>query len=257
MRPKNRAALWEILPDLLRHSGIAALFRRIALSASCLAVSSCDDLRFPRDPRQTLETVLATEAVTVAAVDNPPWVAVDGEGGPEGAEVDLVEAFARELGVSIEWKRLAAFEALEGLESGDLDLAIGGFERKAVTPVAGAAPSYAYFHEALVIGARPEVPFPEELDGQLVFVPSEEPIAELVRNEGGTPVGEWSAEVALAAVPHWQLASRGLLPTGIVLQRAEHVVAVPQGENAWLMRIERFLRREYANMGERLREHQP
>jgi polar amino acid transport system substrate-binding protein len=78
-----------------------------------------------------------------------------------------------------------------------------------------------------------------------------------VRDEGGVPIAEWSDDVALAAVPHWQLESLELVPSGIVLQRRDHVVAVPQGENAWLMRIERFLRSETSDIGERLRAHQP
>ena len=194
--------------------------------------------------------------MTVAAVDHLPWVIVRGEGEPQGAEVELVEALARDLGVSIEWRRMPAFEALEGLERGEVQLAIGGFERKNVAAVAGAAPSYVYFREALVIGVRPETATPEDLEGRRVYVPPEEQANELVRSEGGVPVAEWSERVALAAVPHWRLESLGLVPSGIVLQRRD-VVAVPPGENAWLMRIERFLRSEADDIDARLRAHQP
>jgi polar amino acid transport system substrate-binding protein len=230
---------------------------RLAVLLLLGATLGCDDARFPRDPNGTLDSVLATDQMVVAAVDHPPWVVVGGEGGSQGAEVELVEALAHELGVSIEWRRMPALEALEGLERGEVQLAIGGFERKSVTPVAGAAPSYAYFREAIVVGARPGTATPEDLEARRVYVPPEEPATELVRNHGGIPVAEWSDDVALAAVPHWQLEALGLVPSGIVLQRRDHVVAVPQGENAWLMRIERFLRSETGDIGARLRAHQP
>jgi ABC-type amino acid transport substrate-binding protein len=218
-------------------------------------LAACEDLRFPRDPEKTLETVLAEGEMTVALADNPPWVAFDGDGLPQGVEVDLVQAFADELGVAIEWKRIGAFAALEGLERGDIDLAIGGFDRRAVTPVAGAAPSYAYFKEVFVIGARADVANTVDLKGRQVFVPRDLPLAELVRRKGGIPVDEWSDEVELAAVPRWSLVSLDLAPTKFDLHRAEHVLAVRQGENAWLMRLERFLRRETDGIDVRLRAH--
>lgn len=220
-------------------------------------LSACEDDRFPRDPDETLETVLSTEQMTVAAVDHVPWVVVGGEDAPHGAEVDLVEAYADELGADVTWKRLPATEAMEGLEHGDIDLAIGGFDRKAVTPTPGAAPTYAYFREELVIGARPGTSISDGLDGRALFVPPDQPISQLVRNNNGVPVNEWSEEVTFAALPHWQLESRGLVATGLVLRRTDHVMVVPQGENAWLMRLERFLRRETDDMGARLREARP
>ena len=230
--------------------------RRLISALSCLAwLAGCDDLQFPRDPNDTLETVLASEQMTVAAVDHVPWVRVAGGADPSGAEVALIEDFARELGVTVEWKHMPSFVALEGLEQGQIDLAIGGFVRRSVTPHAGAAPSYAYFREALVIGAEPEHPIPDSLDGQAVFVPAEVMAAGLVRDRGGLPVSEMTEDVRLVALPRWQLADRDLVPTGIVLQRQKHVMAVPQGENAWLMRLERFLRGRTTDFAARLREH--
>ena len=69
------------------------------------------------------------------------------------------------------------------------------------------------------------------------------------------PVAEDAARVGLVALPHWRLPGTGLVPTGIVLGREDHVLAVPKGENAWLGRVERFLRSHEAGMGAALREH--
>ena len=218
------------------------------------ALSACDDLRFPRDPEGTLESVLADDEMTVAVSDNPPWVTTQGAGEPGGTEVELVKALADELGVGIEWRRLDAFAALESLERDDVDLAIGGFDRTAVMPVPGAAPSYTFFEEDFVIGAQPGAALP--IEGQKVFVPRDTPLAQLVRDRGGVPVDQWTDDVAFAAVPRWQLVALDLTPTDIVLHRAQHVVAVQQGENGWLFKLERLFRRETSNLGERLRANQ-
>jgi polar amino acid transport system substrate-binding protein len=226
--------------------------RIVALLAVCGVLTACDDIRFPRDPEKTLETVLADGEMTVALAFNPPWVTLHSEGPPQGMEVELVQAFADELGVTIDWKRLGAFAALKGLERGDIDLAIGGFGRKDVTPVAGAAPSFVYFDEMFVIGARPGVAGSDDLKGRKVYVPHDLPLKKLVESEGGLPVEAWSDAVDYAAGPRWLLETNGLRPTEIELYHSEHVMAVREGESAWLMRLERFLRRETKNIRARL-----
>jgi len=228
--------------------------RIVTLLVVCSMLIACDDIRFPRDPEKTLETVLADGEMTVAFADNPPWVTFHGEGPPQGMEVDLVRAFADELGVAIDWKRLGAFSALEGLERGDIDLAIGGFDRKDVTPVAGAAPSFVYFKEVFDVGARPATAGSDELEGRKVYVPHDLPLTKVVESQGGIPVEAWSDAVDYAAGPRWLLETKGLRPTDNELHRAEHVMAVRQGESAWLMRLERFLRRETKDIGARQRE---
>ena len=227
------------------------------LLAGVSLLAACDDLRFPRDVEGTLETVLSDQEMTVAVSENPPWVVLPDSGPPQGVEADLARAFAEELGVAIEWKPLGAFAALEGLEKGDIDLAIGGFARKDVTPVKGAAPSYTYFEEAFVIGSRTPNARPHDIEDQQVFVPPHLPLAALVAEEGGLPVDQWTDEQTLAALPHWQLAVKDLAATDTTLDRAEHVVAVQQGENAWLMKIEDFFRREAGTIGARLRAYAP
>ena len=218
-------------------------------------LGGCDDADFPRDPNHTLETVLSADEMVVGAVEHPPWVILDGNAPPAGAEVELVQAFADELGVDVTWRRLSAFDALEGLEQGKLDLAIGGFTRKAVSPHAGAAPTYAYFTEALVIAARPEAAIPREMEGEVVFVPPEVMADKLVREKGAVPMAAMGGGIDLVAVPHWRIGTLGFLPTGTKLRQEKHVMVVPQGENAWLMRLETFLRSEANDMGDRLRNH--
>jgi len=230
--------------------------RFIALLAFIPALSACDDLQFPRDPEGTLKSVVSDGEMTVAVSLNPPWTDVDRDGELSGVEVELVEDFADELGARIVWRRLDAFAALASLEQDDVDLAIGGFTRKDVMPVAGVAPSYVFYEEDSVLAVRGERPDDAKPQGDRVFVPQHLPLAELVTDEGGRPVDEWSEDVKFAAVPRWQAAALGLTPVDVILHRADHVVVVRQGENGWLMEIERFLRRQTSNLDERLRANQ-
>lgn len=230
--------------------------RVLALLLVAGLLAGCDEEGFPRDPDHTLQRVLSTGEMTVAAVDSPPWVILAGDAPLSGAEVVLVEAFADELGVEIDWRHLSAFEALEGLEQGDLDLAIGGFTRKDVSRHAGVAATYGYFTETLVVAAQADGEIPTDIEGQLVFLPPDVMATDLVRDEGAVPTTEMGEDVALVAVPHWRLESEGLLPTGIRLRQETHVMVVPQGENAWVMRIETFLRSRSAGLADRLRAYE-
>jgi polar amino acid transport system substrate-binding protein len=222
-----------------------------------LCLPACDDFRFPRDPDGTLERVLASGRMRVVAVDHVPWVIVEEDGPPTGGEVELIEAFARNLGATIEWRRAPAFKALEALGRRDADLAIGGFTRNAVVAHQTAGHSYAYFAEALVIAAEPGTPLPRDLRGHRVHAAPDLLANGLVEDRGGVPVAERAEAVGLVALPDWLLPARRLVPTNIVLKREEHVIAVPRGENAWIMRLERFLREHAGETAARLRAHAP
>lgn len=229
----------------------------MTLSLGGFGLMACEDLDYPRDPDETLSRVLAEGRLRAAAADHVPWVVVEDDGVPRGAEVDLVEGFARELGVAVEWRRAPAFAALEALERGEADLAIGGFTKEAVTAEGSAGQTYPYFSEAIVVAADPGSPVPQTLGGLAVHVAPELLANTLVADEGGVPVAEKAEGVRLTALPDWQLARRGLVATGIVLDASEHVIAVPRGENAWIMRLEGFLRTHGAGVGAKLGRHAP
>ncbi len=230
------------------------ILRTAAVLLASLLLAGCQDARFPRDPDGTLDRVLRTGVVRVAAVDNVPWVIVDDDGEPAGAEAELVRAFAADLGVRVDWLRAPAFEALDALERRDVDLAVGGFTKAAVTMHKGASHTFPYVKTSLVVAAAPGVERPDGLDGRTVAVGPQLMAAGLVEAEGGRPVADTGA-VPLVALPDWRAPARGLVPTGIVLRRDQHVLALPQGENAWMLRVEDFLRRQAGDMGARLRRH--
>ncbi|MFZ3585192.1 hypothetical protein ACOI1H_24105 [Loktanella sp. DJP18] len=100
-----------------RHS-VGALITGLALILWATALPA-----YPRDPHQTLQTVLAEDIMIVAVSDNPPWVKLRDEAPPAGAEAALVLAFAEALGVHVDWLRLSGFEAIHAVEQGKADLA--------------------------------------------------------------------------------------------------------------------------------------
>lgn len=219
-----------------------------------LMLSACDDFRYPQDPENTLDRVTANGTMRAMAVDHDPFVVTDGDRPTGGVEVRLVEAFAEELGVRVEWRTAPTFEALEALDRGDADLAVGGFTETAVTAQGTGAPTYAYFTGRIVVAAKPGRPVPEDLEGEPVFVPPNLMAGGLIETEGGVPVSQNGEDVGLVALHDWQLPATELVPTGIELQENRHVMAIPKGENAWIMRLERFLRRETHQVSALLRE---
>lgn len=93
----------------------------IALAA---AVTGCT-LTVPTDPNGTLENVTGG-TLRVGVSEDPPLVSVKGD-QPTGALADLVSTFAAEHDAEVEWTFGSEESLVDGLESGELDLAIGGF----------------------------------------------------------------------------------------------------------------------------------
>ena len=78
----------------------------------------------------------------------------------------------------------------------------------------------------------------------------------MLKAEGAVPVPVddlSSARIPIAAYP-WQLEAWGFEPTGIELPEEKHVMAVPLGENGWLVELERFLRAHRTEANKLLRE---
>lgn len=118
----------------------------------------------------------------VGIAERDPWTSL--RDGPSGIEVELVEAFARDLDAEIEWVQGAESELLERIEGDGLDLVIAGL----------------------------------------------------------TADNPWASRVSFIQ-PYF------------VLGDEQHVMAVPHGENAWIVRLERFLRSQLDQIPTLLEEH--
>ncbi|GGC17188.1 transporter substrate-binding domain-containing protein [Cellulomonas carbonis] len=106
-------------------AAIAALVA-VALTAGCQVDSLAD---IPADPRGTLDRVEGG-FLRVGVSPNPPWTDLpEGLGDPlrpSGREVELVEDFAESLDAEVVWAAGSEEELLGDLETGALDVVVGG-----------------------------------------------------------------------------------------------------------------------------------
>ncbi|MDX1583843.1 MAG: transporter substrate-binding domain-containing protein, partial [Thermoanaerobaculia bacterium] len=193
--------------------------------------------QFPRDPRKSLEEA-SGNILVVGVSESYPWVVKTG-GEPAGVEPELVRRFADSIEADIEWKWGAPRDHYAALEQYDLHLAITGLTK--ASPWSKHLGVSQPYHESHIVVARPPDQEPaEEIDGLKVLVPESGAYAGWVREHDGVPVpaGQLSRADALVAIDDWRVEELGLMPTGIILHKHQHVIAAPPGENALLMALE-------------------
>jgi polar amino acid transport system substrate-binding protein len=233
------------------------VFRYFVLLVSILALVpisvGCD---FPRDPRGTLQAV-RNGTMRVGIVDNEPWTRME-DGRTSGIEVELLKDFARELGAETSFVSGTTPELLEAARQGEVDVLVGGFTSTSpgVSEGKEAGVTGTYLITRTVVGVPPGAPAFDDPSGREVAVERIDGTAALLKAEGAVPVPVddlSSAGIPIAAYP-WQLEAWGFEPTGIELPEEKHVMAVPLGENGWLVELERFLRAHRTEAKELLRE---
>jgi len=196
----------------------------------------------------------------VGIVDYAPWTRTEG-GRPSGIEVELLKGFAEELGAEASFFSGTTPELLEAAKQGEVDVLVGGFTSTSpgVSEGKEAGVTGAYLTTRFVVGVPPGAPAFDDLSGREIAVERIDGTAALLKEEGAVPVPVddlSAAEMPVAAYP-WQLAAWGFEPTGVELPEEEHVMAVPLGENGWLVELERFLREHRGEAEELLREEAP
>lgn len=82
---------------------------------------------FPRDPRNSLDSIMKNNSMQVGISHNPPWVVLKEE--PSGLEVELLEAFAQELGCTIQWIPSTEKILADSLKKFKMQIAIAGFTK--------------------------------------------------------------------------------------------------------------------------------
>jgi polar amino acid transport system substrate-binding protein len=197
----------------------------------------------PRDPEDTLERVRGG-TLRVGVVHNPPWAVVK-DREVTGVEVELVKKLAAELHARVEWFPGTESQLLRGLEHFELAIVIGGVDES--TPWKGRiALTGSYYDNEFIIGVGPGAPLPSDIDGlKVVYLSGDVVAATRIREEGGKPVAadDPPAQELPVAAEAWRIRQWGLQPAGIELDTRKLVLALPPGENAWLLHVERFLRR--------------
>lgn len=211
----------------------------VILLLTAIGAAGC---QYPRDPDGTLNRV-EDGVMRVGVTEADPWVVLEGD-RPVGVEVELARRFARDVGARIEWVEGSEEELVDAAKEGQVDLILGGLTNKSrwKKDVAFTRP---YVETRAVVGVPPGEAFPDDFAGVPVA-------AELGSEEEGLLAQKTDARVVPvtdlapragrpAAVPHYLLDDLDLTDSGTELGEAKHVMAVKLGENAFLVRLERFL----------------
>jgi polar amino acid transport system substrate-binding protein len=218
-----------------------------------LALAACG---LPRDPDGTLDRVRGG-TIRAGLIEHPPWASNDA-GGPAGVEVELLEGLAEDLDAEIRWTTGTEGELIDALELGELDAVVGGLtvDSPWVSKAAFTAP---YLATRTVVGVPAEEPSALDLEGTEVAVERGSPAAGLLRAAGAIPVAvdDLTLVQGPAAVEDWLLDDLDLQATDEILEEREHVLALPLGENAWLVEVEEYLDAEERRAAELLDEVRP
>jgi polar amino acid transport system substrate-binding protein len=193
----------------------------------------------------------------VGIVENDPWTRME-KGHASGVEVELLKDFARELGADTSIVPGTTPELLEAARQGEVDVLIGGFTSTSpgVSEGKEAGVTGTYLTTRFVVGVPPGTSAFDDPSGREIAVERIDGTAALLKEEGAVPVPVVdlpTAEMPVAAY-RWQLKAWGFKPTGVELPEEKHVMAVPLGENGWLVELERFLRANRREAKSLLRE---
>ncbi|HEX2374734.1 MAG TPA: transporter substrate-binding domain-containing protein [Actinomycetota bacterium] len=220
-------------PPRLRPGVLVAVALLAALAAGC---------GIPKDPESTLDRVRGG-TLRAGITASEPWTTLEG-GRPGGVEVALVERFAEELGARVEWVDGSEADLIGALELRELDLVVGGLT--ADTPwQTKAAITRSYATTRVVVAVPASQPPPDDIAGLRVAVESGTDAAGILEDKTDAiavrvpDVTQVSGSAV--AIDEWLLADLDLRDTGVHLSKAKHVMATPMGENAFLVRLERFL----------------
>jgi polar amino acid transport system substrate-binding protein len=211
----------------------------LAAGLAAVLLAGCG---IPRDPEGTLARVEGG-TLRVGITASEPWTRLDG-GEPGGVEVELVERFAAEIGARVEWVDGSEAELIGALEVRELDLVVGGLT--ADTPwQQKAAITRSYVTTRTVVAVPAAEPVPDDIAGLRVAVEGGTEAAGVLEDKtDAVPVvveDVTRVRGSAVVVDDWLLDDLGLKDTGVHLLKDKHVMAAPLGENAWLVRLERFL----------------
>jgi polar amino acid transport system substrate-binding protein len=220
---------------------------RALLSLLLATLLACN---LPRDSSGTLHRV-EHGVLRVGVIHDPPWAAA--KDALAGVEVQLVSRLARDLGARAAWTPGAESELLAALHDRDLDLVIGGLTADSPWKKKVAF-TRQYYTDSIIVSAPAGIQ-PDRIHGTPVAVEAGTPVIRYLRKKGAVPLATNDLTGARGAVaaPAWLLARLGRPQAGLLVYQAQHVLAVPPGENQWLMRVERFLQEERDSVPQLLR----
>lgn len=207
-----------------------------------LALAFLAGCNFPQDPSGTLERVKGG-VLRVGISENPPWtILVDGK--PAGIEADLAADLAAELGSRIVWVHGPEADLIQALHDFDLDLVVGGLTQDRPWKQQ-AAFTRSYIETIGRVGVPPGLTPPAHIEGREVLVRPASGLTKALREKKAQaiPAEDLQGSGQLVAAEDWELSRWRYRATPDELVKKQHVLALPTGENGWLMYIEGFLQK--------------
>lgn|GEM_PF-402919 len=228
----------------LANCGVALL-----LLTALLVLSGC---RYPTDIEHSLENIRG-KVLNVGLTENPPWV-MRSDNGPAGLEPEIVAALAEELDAEVHWHWGSESALLQALEERQLHLVIGGLTKHSRLSEL-AAPTKPYHESVYTVGYPSDTEVPASLKDENVAIHPVNHFIKALRDEGANPQRHTEladADTAVAA-PIWWLQAHGFKPGEWELATDQHVMALPKGENAWMLTVQRHLD-DQTHIGQRLQQ---
>lgn len=231
-----------VLPELDNFLLKILCMRNASLAAALVLIAACD---LPRDPENTLERIRERGEIRVGVTDSPPLIrrtSLEPNAEPRGVEADLIRELAEKHGVGVRWHWGNLEEHYAALEGFDLDLVAGGISN--ATPwkkkIGITRP---YIKSKIHVGFPPGQPIVHDLENVRIAVKPASELVTLVQKQNATAVlADRPFETNLpVAAPDWELRAHGYTFGKEPLHETKHVMAVPPGENGWLVAVERHL----------------
>jgi polar amino acid transport system substrate-binding protein len=232
-----------------------------ALAALLLSGALLCACQIPQDVDGTTDRIRRDGVLRAGISQSDPFVILEPGRPPAGAEVRLVERFARTLGARVEWVEGSEQELADAVKEGSVDVLAAGLTSKSQLKkeVAFTKP---YLTTETIVGIPPGATLDKKLTNvRIAAEKGTEAVGLAERKTKGliVPVDSLAnSKGSPAAIGEWLLSDLGLVPSGTVLKRDKHVMAVKLGENELLVDLERFLlRREQLARGLAAQEGRP
>lgn len=216
---------------------------QLTLLIAAVGLAGVAGCEYPRDPEGTLNRVEGG-ALRVGVIDDEPWVKLSEGREPAGVEPALVRQFADELDAEIEWVQGSESELVEAMRGYQLDLLVGGLTRGSPwqKEVALTRP---YVDTEIQLGVPSGEDVPDDLSGVEIWVERHSEAAALLEQEEEEADAVYFDELeqvdGLALLDSYDLDAIGYERTDHIFRDDEHAMAVPMGENAFLVELENFL----------------
>ncbi len=216
----------------LRASLIYVVLLLLSVSGGC---------GYPNDMENSLKSI-RDGTLHVGLTENPPWVSQDNGAAPGGLETELIRSLADQLNAEVQWHWGTESEIIEALEQRQIHLAAGGFKQSGHLKkrVALTKP---YFTTRNRVGFPAESTLPADLESVPVATRQLEGLSKQLENKGARPrfVRQLHNQDLPIATAEWRLKAYELLIGPWALSSDKHVLALPKGENAWMMVVQRHL----------------